>query len=166
MIKIKFILGLIIVTSLFSFKGEQENKIVGIWKMEIFKVNNDTLFNFNDEYSTLKYYNKINEIQDSSNETKSKINKRCKDEFDNYHQIRIELTSKFLKSYKVDKNGKKIKINENISYKLIDYKIEMNLKDKLKYNYEIEYDLINDKLIIKQSGDKLEVINIYSRTEK
>ena len=164
----KIILFLIVLISIYSFQNNQENKVLGIWKMETFIIYNDTIFHEKDEFYTINYFKKSIAANDTSSDTKVRNEITFRNKFDSFKTNRFAITSKYLNSYKIDSLGKKIKIHSNISYRMIDNKVVIKQRDKEKFNldFDIEYDITNDKLIIIQADDKLKVLNSYIRTNK
>lgn len=164
--KTKFIYSLLFLILIFSFKNKQENNIVGIWKIDIYKINNDTIYNQKSEVFTFNYFKKSNINLDSTIEIKVENEAKFKEFFNAFKNIRIEFTPKFLNSYIVDDKGQRMKTNAKISYKIIKNKIIINKQDKEKFNFEIDYDINKDILIINQLDGKIKVIITYSRINK
>ncbi len=132
--------------------------------MENYIINNDTIFNNENLKYTIDYFNKISNQKDTIKDIKKE--NRINEIFNSFQENRLEFTSKYIFSYKIDSKGKRKKSEEKVSYELIGNKVIINKKDIEKFNYEIEYNENQDILVINQTDKNLKASNTYIRTKK
>ncbi len=152
-----------ILISFLSFpKKEQKNKIIGSWKMDLYLINLDTIYNEKSEKYTVKYFDNILQNIDNCEEKKIKVQKASNQLYEKFKTVKLHINENTIDSYEFGGTQSKIKLR----YKFVDGKIILDKKANLKLEYIIEYDEETDILTIQQGESKIKAINKYSRLTK
>ena len=145
-----------ILLSFISFsKKDQKNDIIGIWKMDLYLINNDTIYSEKSEKFTLKYLESFVKNINNSDEKKIKTQNEANQLYKKFKTLKLHINKNTIESNEFDGTKSKMKLK----YKIVNGKIILNEK----LDYIIEYDKDIDILTIKQGKSNIMAINKYSR---
>ncbi|MGH1517576.1 hypothetical protein [Chryseobacterium sp. JK1] len=145
--------------ALLSFsKKEISPDITGIWKMDLYLMDSDTIYYKDSEKYTQNYYEKkLGNIS-----PKSKIEIVTKKLFDQFTSTKFLVNKNTIKAYTFEGGSTEI----NLKYKQADDKIILDEKDNKKHNYIVDYDEKSDLLTIKYEDSQTKILNRYYRVKE